>query len=73
VWADGRERVPEEVAWSRVRYTGYSFVAVDVAPAHAGGTTTLTMRAVSDRGKEVDRVVIARKAGARLISTHIKS
>ena len=66
VWADGREKVPEEVAWSRVRYTGYSFVAVDVAPAHAGGTTTLTMRAVSDRGKEVDRVVIARKAGARV-------
>jgi hypothetical protein len=62
VWADGRERVPEKVTWSRVRYTGYSFVAVDVHPAEEGHTTTMTLRAVTEAGKEIDRVVISRKA-----------
>ncbi len=63
VWASGREKVREKVTWSRVRYTGYSFVAVDVAPADEGRTTTLTLRAVAESGDEIDRVVIARKAG----------
>jgi hypothetical protein len=63
VWAAGRERVPEKVTWSRVRYTGYSFVAVDVEPAGEGHTTTMTLRAVTEDGAEIDRVVIARKAG----------
>ena len=55
-------KVPETVTWSRVRYTGYSFLAVDVKPADHG-TTTLTLRAVTEAGAEIDRVVIARKAG----------
>jgi hypothetical protein len=63
VWASGRERVAEKVTWSRVRHTGYSFLAVDVAPADEGRTTTLTVRAVTESGTEIDRVVIARKAG----------
>ena len=63
VWADGRERVPEKVGWSRVRYTGYSFVAVDVEPADEGRTTTMTLRAITEDGDEIDRVVIARRAG----------
>jgi purple acid phosphatase-like protein/calcineurin-like phosphoesterase family protein len=63
VWADGRERVTEKVTWSRVRYTGYSFVAVDVKPAAEGLTTTMTLRAITEAGKEIDRVVISRKAG----------
>ena len=66
VWAAGHEKVPEKVTWSRVRYTGYSFVAVDVKPAQEGRTATMTLRAVTDKGAEVDRVVIARKAGPRL-------
>jgi hypothetical protein len=59
--ADGK--VTENVTWSRVRYTGYSFLAVDVKPAGEGRTTTLTLRAVTEAGAEIDRVVIARKAG----------
>ena len=58
----GGVKVPETVTWSRVRYTGYSFLAVDVKPADHG-TTTLTLRAVTEAGAEIDRVVIARKAG----------
>ncbi len=60
--ADGN-KVTETVAWSRVRYTGYSFLAVDVAPARAGRTTTLTVRAVAETGAEIDRFVIRRTAG----------
>jgi hypothetical protein len=63
VWAAGRERVPEIVTWSRVRYTGYSFLAVDARPAAEGHTTSLTLRAVSESGAEIDRVILARRAG----------
>jgi hypothetical protein len=66
VWAAGRERVPEMVTWSRVRYTGYSFVAVDARPAQPGHETTLTLRAVTPHGREVDRVVLVRRAGGAL-------
>jgi hypothetical protein len=57
--------VQELVDWSRVRYTGYSFLAVDVAPATAGSTTTLTLRALTESGTEIDHLTIARKAGGR--------
>jgi hypothetical protein len=63
VWTDGREKVRETVSWSRVRYTGYSFLAVDVDPADEGHTTTMTLRAVTQSGREIDRLTIARKAG----------
>jgi hypothetical protein len=56
-------QVPERVGWSRVRYTGYSFLAVDVAPAAAGSTTTLTLRALTELGSQIDNLTIARKAG----------
>jgi hypothetical protein len=57
-------KVTENVDWSRVRYTGYSFVRVDVKPAvHPGGTATLTVRALAATGAEVDRFTVARKAG----------
>ena len=63
VWGAGAVKVPETVTWSRVRYTGYSFLAVDVQPAAEGRTTTLTLRAVTEAGAEIDRVVLARTAG----------
>jgi hypothetical protein len=62
VWASGKVKVPEVVHWSRVRYTGYSFLAIDVKPAPAGQPTTLTLRAVTEAGTEIDRVVLERTA-----------
>ncbi|AYC38954.1 3',5'-cyclic adenosine monophosphate phosphodiesterase CpdA [Streptomyces griseorubiginosus] len=56
-------KVTESVDWSRVRYTGYSFIRVDAKPAPAGRTATLTVRALAATGAEVDRFVVARKAG----------
>ncbi|GAA2633317.1 hypothetical protein Adu01nite_13610 [Paractinoplanes durhamensis] len=62
VWNADGNRVPETVGWSRVRYGGYSFLAVDVRPAPPGETTTMTLRGVTEKGVEIDRVVLARKA-----------
>ncbi|HEY4019792.1 MAG TPA: phosphoesterase, partial [Pseudonocardiaceae bacterium] len=51
-----------QVNWSRVRYTGYGLIAVDVAPAQSGRQTTLTARALTESGTEVDRFTLVRKA-----------
>ncbi|WIM94558.1 metallophosphoesterase family protein [Actinoplanes oblitus] len=64
-------RVPESVDWSQVRYDGYAFIAVDVAPpAATGGSTTMTVRTLADAlpgsGKpytEIDRIVLKRTSG----------
>jgi purple acid phosphatase-like protein/calcineurin-like phosphoesterase family protein len=61
-WDSAGNKVTETIQWSRVRYTGYSFLAVDVAPASPGRTTTLTVRAIAENGSEIDRFVIRREA-----------
>ncbi len=62
-WTGVGVKTPEVVAWSRVRYTGYSFVAVDVRPARPGRPATLTVRAIAESGTELDRVTLVRTAG----------
>ncbi|MER8184730.1 metallophosphoesterase family protein [Kitasatospora sp. NPDC094015] len=62
-FAKGGTKVPETVEWSRVRYTGYSFIKVDVAPAHPGRTATMKVTALAEDGTQVDHYTIARKAG----------
>ncbi|MFI6350168.1 purple acid phosphatase family protein [Streptomyces sp. NPDC050560] len=54
--------VAETVHWSRVRYTGYSFLSVDVRPAHAGRESTLTVSAIAESGERVDHFTVARRA-----------
>ncbi|MFE1951237.1 purple acid phosphatase family protein [Streptomyces sp. NPDC059524] len=58
--ADGGKRAVT-VDWSRVRYTNYSFLRVDVRPAGVGRTATLTVRGIAESGAEVDRFVVARR------------
>jgi hypothetical protein len=58
----GKTTETVEVNWSRVRYTGYGLIAVDVAPASAGRQSTLTLRALTESGTEVDRFTLVRKA-----------
>lgn len=53
---------PESVDWSQVRYDNYAVLAVDVVPAPPGRRTTMTLRAVTDLGVEIDRVVLERVA-----------
>lgn len=55
---------PESVDWSQARYDNYAFLAVDVVPAAPGRTSTMTLRAMTDGGREIDRVVLARRASA---------
>ena len=70
VWRPDGSREPETVGWSRTRYDGYAFLAVDVRPAAPGRTTTMTLRTLADAvpGRaepytEIDRVTLRRTAG----------
>ncbi len=67
-------KVPEEVNWSQVRYDDYAFIAVDVAPASLGRSTTMTIRTLADAlpgtnaaYTEIDRITLRRVAGANAI------
>jgi hypothetical protein len=75
VWVADGTRAPETVAWSRVRYDGYAFLAVDVVPARPGRPTTMTLRTLADAlpGRpgpytEIDRITLRRVAGRSRIS-----
>src|SRR3546814_3401986 len=46
---------PESVDWSQARYDNYAVLAVDVVPAPPGRRTTMTLRAITDLGVEIDR------------------
>ena len=51
----------ERVSWARVRYTGYCLLVVDSQPGwRPGATSTLTVRALTADGAELDRVILAR-------------
>jgi hypothetical protein len=60
-------KVTETVEWSRVRYTGYSFLAVEVEPAPKGHTAKghtakLTVSALAESGERIDHFTVARTA-----------
>jgi hypothetical protein len=54
----------ETVDWSQARYDDYGFVALDVTPAPRGRRTTMVLRFINEQGRELDRVVFSRTAGA---------
>jgi Calcineurin-like phosphoesterase len=54
----------ETVDWSQARYDDYGFVALDVTPAPPGQRTTMVLRFINEQGRELDRVVFSRTAGA---------
>lgn len=62
-FAKGREKVSETVEWSRVRYTDYSFIKVDVTPGHLGQKSSMKVTALSDTGKQVDHFTVVRTVG----------
>jgi hypothetical protein len=59
----GGTTTDETVNWSRVRYTGYCLLVVESTPASRGGTSRLNIRGLAEDGTELDRIVLARKAG----------
>lgn len=57
----GQTKSPETVDWSRVRYTGYSLLAITSTPAkYHGGHATLTIRGLNEYGIEIDHLVLSR-------------
>jgi hypothetical protein len=54
----------ETVDWSQARYDDYGFIALDVTPAPVGQKTTMVLRFINEQGRELDRVVFSRVAGA---------
>ena len=60
VRSPGGVKTPETVDWSRVRYTGYALLAVDVKPGRYGRASQLVLRAVNEYGAEVDKITIER-------------
>ncbi|MER5636263.1 metallophosphoesterase family protein [Kitasatospora sp. NPDC002227] len=63
----GQVKVTETVEWSRVRYTGFSFIKVDVTPAAKGAKSAMKVTALAENGTQVDHYTIVRTAGE---STH---
>jgi hypothetical protein len=56
----GGTEVTETVTWSRVRYTGYALVVVDVTPPVFGQPTTMLVRGLNESGVEIDNVTLRR-------------
>jgi len=53
-----------KVLWSRVRYTGYCLVTVDVTPAAAGKPAQMVVQSLIENGTAVDQFTVQRGAAA---------
>ncbi|GHF49797.1 hypothetical protein GCM10010218_34030 [Streptomyces mashuensis] len=56
-WRRGKQKTAERVEWSRVRYTGHSFLAVEVRP---GSRPRLRVSALAENGARIDRFDVVR-------------
>ncbi|MEU6991245.1 metallophosphoesterase family protein [Streptomyces sp. NPDC046465] len=56
-WTRSRDHAPETVEWSRVRYTGFSFLAVE---ATAGAHPRLSVSALAGSGERIDHFEVVR-------------
>ncbi|MFE4022464.1 purple acid phosphatase family protein [Streptomyces sp. NPDC059101] len=56
-WVKGQAKAEETVEWSRVRYTGYSFIAVEVTP---GARPSMKVTALAESGERVDHFEVTR-------------
>ncbi|GAA2099379.1 metallophosphoesterase [Streptomyces albiaxialis] len=56
-WTEGKERDRDRVTWSRVRYTGFSFLAVESRP---GARPSLNVTALAASGERIDHFTVER-------------
>ncbi|GGJ57408.1 purple acid phosphatase family protein [Streptomyces brasiliensis] len=56
-WTKNRTSEPESVEWSRVRYTGFSFLSVE---AEAGTSPRLRVSALAQSGRRIDHFEVRR-------------
>ncbi|WP_326687754.1 metallophosphoesterase family protein [Streptomyces sp. NBC_01795] len=54
-WTKARVQNRDHVEWSRVRYTGFSFLAVESRP---GGRPSLEVTALAESGRRIDHFVV---------------
>lgn len=59
-WVKGATKASETVEWSRVRYTDYSFLAVEV---ETGRFPKLKVSALAETGRRIDHFEIQRGPG----------
>ncbi|MGW2253146.1 purple acid phosphatase family protein [Kitasatospora sp. NPDC001660] len=59
----GGAKITETVEWSRVRFTDYSFIKVDVTPAGPGRKSSMKVTALSETGAQIDDFTILRAVG----------
>ncbi|WP_328937577.1 metallophosphoesterase family protein [Streptomyces tauricus] len=58
-WTKSKNQNPDTVEWSRVRYTGYSFLSVE---AEAGAAPRLKVSALAQSGRRIDHFEVRRGA-----------
>jgi hypothetical protein len=68
VTVEGGARVPEAAPWSATRCLDLSLVAVDVIPPRGSRQTTLTIRALTATGSEIERVTLLRTSSAPVVT-----
>ncbi|MFG3368666.1 purple acid phosphatase family protein [Streptomyces sp. NPDC090032] len=61
-WTKSRLPNPDTVQWSRVRYTGFSFLAVEAETGGAGVTPRLKVSALAESGERIDYFEVRRGA-----------
>ncbi|GAB2799943.1 purple acid phosphatase family protein [Streptomyces daliensis] len=61
-WTESRVPDPDRVEWSRVRYTGFSFLAVESDPGASGRPPSLDVTALAESGERVDHFRVTRRA-----------
>ncbi|MEU2868428.1 metallophosphoesterase family protein [Streptomyces olivoreticuli] len=61
-WEKGGKEHKETVEWSRVRYTGYSFLAVECEP---GPRPRLRVTALAESGARIDHFEVTRSGGSK--------
>lgn len=64
-WTAPGERNTDRVEWSRVRYTGFSFLAVESRPGGAGRRPKLEVTALAEAGSRIDHFTVERRGRGR--------
>jgi hypothetical protein len=60
LWTKSRNEKKETVEWSRVRYTGFSFLSVEAETGTGTGAARLTVSALTHEGERIDHFEVRR-------------
>ncbi|GAA3808103.1 purple acid phosphatase family protein [Streptomyces phyllanthi] len=60
LWTKSQEQKDETVEWSRVRYTGFSFLSVEVETGTGARAARLKVSALTEKGERIDHFEVRR-------------